>query len=151
VTETSYGIPESEEGLLSWSFVDERMRGDRTYWISTTLPDGRPHARPVWGVWLDGTFYCGGGPRTRWSRNLAVSPALTVHREDGEEVVIIEGEARQHTEETTDASLLERIDAAYEEKYGIPHGTPVWEVVPSTVFAWSDFPADATRWRFDGE
>ena len=27
------------------------------YWISTTRLDSRPHARPVWGVWLDGAFY----------------------------------------------------------------------------------------------
>ncbi|MFC6725988.1 pyridoxamine 5'-phosphate oxidase, partial [Halobium palmae] len=48
------------------------------------------------------------------------------------------------------ADRLARIDAAYEEKYGVEHGTPVFAVRPETVLAWSEYPADATRWRFDG-
>ncbi len=64
-----YGIPESEEGMLPWSHVVERLPGPRNYWVSTTRPDGRPHATPVWGVWVDNTLYFGGGPDTRRSRN----------------------------------------------------------------------------------
>ena len=148
-TEESYGIPESAEGMLSWEFVAEKMAGDRNYWVTTTRPDGRPHARPVWGVWLDDTFHCGGGPKTRWVRNLAANPGIAVHRESGEEVVIIEGEAERLTGETADAARLERIDDAYEEKYDVRHGTPVFAVRPDTVLAWSDYPDDATRWEFD--
>ncbi|WP_440006773.1 pyridoxamine 5'-phosphate oxidase family protein [Halomicrococcus sp. SG-WS-1] len=143
-TESSYGIPASGEGMLPWSFVAERMASDRTYWASTTLPDGRPHARPVWGVWIDDRFHCGGGERTRWVRNLAANPAIVVHRESGDEVVIVEGEA----EELADEERLARVDAAYEEKYGTPHGTPAFAVHPDAVLAWSDFPTDATRWEF---
>jgi hypothetical protein len=143
-TESSYGIPASGEGMLSWAFVVERMAGDRTYWVSTTLPGGRPHARPVWGVWVDDRVHCGGGERTRWVRNLAANPAVVVHRESGDEVVIVEGEA----EEVTDEERLARVDAAYEEKYGTPHGTPVFAVRPDAVLAWSDYPADATKWEF---
>ena len=50
---------------------------------------------------------------------------------------------------TVDAGMLDRLDDAYEAKYGIRHGTPVWRVDPLRVFAWTDFPADATCWRFD--
>ena len=149
-TEESYGIPTDEEGMLSWEFVTERLTGDRTFWVSTTRPDGRPHARPVWGVWVDGTFHCGGGPKTRWVRNLAENAEITVHRESGEEVVIIEGRAGKLSEGVADDDRLERIDDAYEEKYGIRHGTPVFAVHPETVLAWSDYPADATRWEFGG-
>jgi len=144
-TEASYGIPTDREGMLPWSFVAESLATDRTFWVSTTRPDGRPHARPVWGVWVDDRFHCGGGERTRWVRNLAVDPAVTVHRESGDEVVILEGEA----ERVTDADRLERVDAAYEEKYGVEHGTPVFAVIPDTVLAWRDYPTDATRWTFE--
>ena len=148
VTEESYGIPDDEEGLLSWEFVADRMADDRTFWVSTTRPDGHPHARPVWGVWLDDTFHCGGGERTRWVQNLAENAEITVHRESGTEVVIVEGRAGKLTERTADEEQLERIDDAYEEKYGIRHGTPVFAVHPHTVLAWSDYPQDATRWTF---
>ena len=48
-----YGLSESEEGMLSWGWAVERLVAARNYWVSTTRPDGRPHAMPVWGVWLD--------------------------------------------------------------------------------------------------
>ncbi|UPV99653.1 pyridoxamine 5'-phosphate oxidase family protein [Halorussus gelatinilyticus] len=150
-TEASYGIPATKEGLLSWEFVASRMADDRTYWLSTTRPDGRPHARPVWGVWVDDRFHCGGGERTRWVRNLAANPEVAVHRESGEAVVIVEGTAERIDEETADPERIERIDAAYDEKYGIRHGTPFFAVRPETVLAWRDYPADATRWRFEDE
>ena len=147
-TEASYGIPEREEGLLPWRFVEEKMRTDQFYWVTTTRPDGVPHARPAWGVWVDGTFYCGGGERTRWVRNLLQNGEIVVHRESAEEVVIIEGTAVRLDAESGDPALVERIDAAYEEKYEIRHGTPFFGVRPDVVFAWSDYPTDATRWTF---
>lgn len=148
-TERSYGIPEDEDGLLPWAFVAEGMADDRNYWISTTLPDGRPHARPVWGVWVDGAFHCGGGERTRWARNLAGGSGIVVHRESGDEVVIIEGTAERLDEESADPDRLERLDSVYEGKYGVGHGTPFFQVHPKTVLAWSDYPTDATRWTFE--
>ncbi|MDG5760588.1 hypothetical protein QA600_14725 [Natronococcus sp. A-GB1] len=52
-------------------------------------------------------------------------------------------------EETADAELLEGLEAAYEEKYDVHHGTPFFRVRPNVVFAWADFPTDATSWTFD--
>ena len=143
-----YGIPENEEGLLAWSYASERMAKARNYWVSTTRPDGRPHAVPVWGVWLDETFYHGGGPDTRKARNLDQNPALVVHLESGDEVVIIEGVAEKLTKENADPTLLERIDDAYESKYNLRHGTPVWALRPRVAFAWSEYPRTTTRWVF---
>ncbi|ELZ77660.1 pyridoxamine 5'-phosphate oxidase [Haloferax sp. Atlit-6N] len=149
VTEPSYGIPESEAGLLEWRVVETAFADDEVFWVTTTRPDGRPHARPVWGVWVDGAFHCGGGERTRWVRNLARDPRLAVHTESGTDVVILEGVAERLDEETADDATLTRVDDAYEAKYGIRHGTPVFRIRPERVLAWSGFPADATRWRFD--
>ena len=147
-TEESYGIPESKDGMLGWEFVEENMTTDRFYWVTSIRPDGKPHVRPTWGVWVEGTFYCGGGERTRWVRNLSTNTDIVVHREDAEEVVIIEGTAERIDDETADATLIERLDTAYAEKYDIHHGTPFFAVRPDVVFAWSNYPTDATQWRF---
>lgn len=150
-TEEGYGIPESEDGMLTWKFVEDAMSADQFYWVTTVRPDGKPHARPTWGVWVDEMFYCGGGKRTRWVRNLATNSNIVVHREDAEEVVIIEGRAERIGAESADAALIEQLDRAYEEKYGMPHGTPFFAVRPEKVFAWNDYPIDATRWEIASE
>src|SRR5438552_15044970 len=74
---------------LSWGWATERLSRARNYWIATTRPAGRPHSRPVWGVWLDTTLYFSTGSLA--AQNLASRPAITVHLESGSDVVIIEG------------------------------------------------------------
>ncbi|HSN73709.1 MAG TPA: pyridoxamine 5'-phosphate oxidase family protein, partial [Anaerolineae bacterium] len=83
-----YGISDEPDGLLPWSFASQRMAAARNYWIGSSRPDGRPHAAPVWGVWLDDVFYFGTVPGSVKARNLAANPALVVHLESGDEVVI---------------------------------------------------------------
>lgn len=141
-----YGIPEHREGLLEWDWVHERMTNARNYWIVTVQPDGSPHTVPIWGVWVDDAFYGGGGPDTRWSRNLKSNPAATVHLESGSEVVIIKGVAEAVID--PDEDLLTRIDDQYELKYNMRHGA-AWKIRPQVVFAWGDYPTTTTRWVFD--
>ena len=160
-----YGAAGLVEGLLPWSHTDERLAGARTYWIGTTLPDGTPHAVPVWGVWVDGRLYFGGSPETRMLRNLERNPAVVVHLESGDDVVILKGVA----EVVTDRALLGRVGKVGAAKYGggaeASGGTGdegagnggeggadhrVYAVVPHTAYAWNDFPKNATRWRFPG-
>lgn len=74
-----YGIPKSEKGTLPWTHVTDRLERARQYWIVTADGSGRPHSVPTWGVWLVDTLYFGGGPHTRWSRNLASNPQVAVH------------------------------------------------------------------------
>ena len=140
----SYGVPTGGEGMLPWGHVVERMSVARNYWLASVRPDGRPHSVPVWGVWVGDRLHFGGGRSTRKARNLAENPNVVAHSESGEDVVILEGVAQ----EVTDPALQERIDDAYEAKYGIRHGTPVWVLEPRVVHAWSRFPVDATRWVF---
>ncbi|HML21763.1 MAG TPA: pyridoxamine 5'-phosphate oxidase family protein [Aggregatilinea sp.] len=144
-----YGIPKTMDGVLPWSYATERLAPARNYWVSTTLPDGRPHARPVWGVLVDGVQYFGGGPQTRWARNLAARPEVVLHLESGDEVVIVEGTVTKLTEENADPDLLTRIDDAYEAKYNMRHGTPVWQLTPRVAFGWTKFPDDTTKWVFE--
>jgi hypothetical protein len=140
----SYGVPRGGEGMLPWSHVGERMSASRNYWLATVRPDGRPHSVPVWGVWVEDRLHFGGGRSTRKARNVASNPSVVAHSESGDDVVILEG----IVEEVIDPALQKRIDDAYESKYGIRHGTPVWVLRPRVVYAWSRFPVDATRWVF---
>ena len=104
-----YGVPAGEEALLPWRHVEERVRDARAYWMATVRPEGRPHAVPTWGVWVDTTFYTEGGGRK--VQNLRSNPAVVVHLESGDDVVIIEGEASEISR--PERPLFERIDAAY--------------------------------------
>jgi hypothetical protein len=151
-----YGIPDNDEGLLPWVWAVERLETARNYWFSTTRPDGRPHAMPAWAVWLDGELFFEGSPQTRRARNLAVSPAIVVHLESGDEVVILEGEAREVGK--PERALAERLAAAFTDKYASTHdyrptpeqwdGGGLWAMRPRVAFGWSKFPSDTTRWRF---
>jgi hypothetical protein len=146
-----YGIASGEDGVLPWSWAEARLAASRNYWIVTADAGGRPHAMPVWGVWLDGAVWFSSDRASRKARNLAGKPGIVVHLESGDEVVIVEGSA----EEVGDRDALEPFARAYEEKYGVgidldrPIG-PVYRVRPLTVFGWreEDFPTSATRWRF---
>ena len=139
-----YGVPEHTDGLLSYDHVAERLGEARNIWLVTVRPDGRPHAMPVWGVWVDDLFYFGGGPDTRKARNLRSNPHVVVHGESGDDVVVLEGRA----EPVDDDETQERVDDAYEVKYDMRHGPQVWAVHPTIAFAWTKFPDDMTRWRF---
>jgi nitroimidazol reductase NimA-like FMN-containing flavoprotein (pyridoxamine 5'-phosphate oxidase superfamily) len=150
-----HGIPKSADGLLPWSFVEERMAKARNYWVSTTRPDGRPHVRPVDGLWVDGAFCFGGDPKARWVRNLASNPAISVHLESLQEVVILEGTAEHVTD--PQHPLAARVAEASREKYpeyysGTPPFSPFWMMRPRVVFAWAlkNFPRSATRFLLSG-
>jgi pyridoxine/pyridoxamine 5'-phosphate oxidase len=108
---------------------------------------------PVWGVWLDDAFHFATDRASRKARNLAANPAVVVHLESGDDVVLLEGRARP----VTDPARLAAFDAAYQAKYGVrmadvPGDVSVWVVTPRVAFGWHerDFPGTATRWRFGG-
>jgi Pyridoxamine 5'-phosphate oxidase len=147
-----YGVPATADGQLPWSYVDERMTAARNYWVGTTRPDGRPHAMPMWGLWMDGRFYFATDRGSRKARNLTHDAATVVHLESGDEVVILEG----HAEEVTDAARRAAFDGAYQAKYGVamadvPGDLSIWAVTPRVALAWQerDFPGSATRWVLD--
>ena len=83
-----YGIPATDEGLLPWSWAEEKLAAARNYWVATASADGRPHAMPVWAVWIDGALYFGTGATTRTARNLAANPRLAVHLDCRQDVAI---------------------------------------------------------------
>lgn len=150
-----YGVPATIEGVLAWGHARERLERARNYWIATVRPDRRPHAVPLWGVWVDETLYFDGSPKTRRGRNIAANPAVAVHLESGDDVVIVEGVAEEVA--TPDPSLAARIAAAYGGKYAPDYqpkpdqwdGGGLYAVRPRVAFAWTHFPQDMTRFVFD--
>jgi Pyridoxamine 5'-phosphate oxidase len=148
----SYGIGRGGSApgeLLPWSRVEEWLIAARNYWVCTTRPDGRPHAKPVWGLWLDGLVMFSTDPESVTGRNVAAGSPVQVHLESGDEVAILDG----RLERPDDADLLARFADAYEAKYGIRVDvsraeTPILALRPSVVLSWeeSDYPETATRW-----
>ncbi len=142
-----YDVPENDEGMLPWSHVTERLERARNYWVGTVGANGQPHAVPVWGAWVDGGLYFGGGPRTM--RNIAANPAVVIHLESGDDVVILEGVAEEVT--NPDPSFVARYADAVEAKYEWrPEEAGGYVLRPRVAYAWSKFPGDATRFHFDG-
>ena len=152
-----YGIQAIGDGssLISWAWVDKMLSKARNYWISTTRPDGRPHAVPVWGVWREGAFFFGTGKRSQKERNLKNNPWLVVHLESDDEVIIIEG----RVERVADPDLFANIAEVYSAKYdwspldgleGDLPEDPYYRLKPEIAFAWSEaeFPETATRYLF---
>lgn len=154
-TEAGYGIPRSLEGTLPWTWARALLESSKTYWVATTRPDGRPHAMPIWGAWVDEAFWMEGGAQTRRARNIALNPAAVVHLERGDDVVIVEGLAERVHD--LDPALVERLRSGF-AKYRASHqyepdprdwaGGAIWRISPSIAFGWSAYPTDATRWRF---
>jgi len=128
---------------LSWAEVAARLAAARTYWLSTTMPGGAPHAAPVWGVVIESTLYLYSERRTRKARNLAADPRLVVHLESGDDVVIVHGTAEDlgHPAHVPDvgaalaaigAASAEQISGRRPDKFG--HGTR--EDQPACAAAW---------------
>jgi len=142
----------SPHKFLSFTHAENRLAKSRNYWICTTRSDGRPHSIPVWGFWLDGALYFGTARSSRKARNLTQNPAISVHLESGDDVVILEGLAREVS--PLEKATLKKLDAASRAKYKMPlMMTPesvIYSVRPRIVLAWTerDFPNNATRWQF---
>ncbi|MDQ2743831.1 MAG: pyridoxamine 5'-phosphate oxidase family protein [Chloroflexota bacterium] len=145
-----YQVPTGTMGLIPWARAVERLEQAQNYWLATTNPEGRPHVTPVWGVWVEGALYFDGIPSSRWARNLDANPALAVHLESGEDVLILEGLAEDLV---IDPDLGARVIEAWSGKYGRLQPKPVTDGIfrlrPRVARAWSQFPEDATRFRFE--
>lgn len=144
-----YGISESEEGLLPWSWAAERLGKSHNYWVHTVRSDGRPHAMPVWGVWAGARFYFSTARTSRKAANLTANPHCVVCTENAAEAVVLEGLA----EVIDDHDALRPVWEAYNAKYSWDlTGESMFVVRPRTAFAFiekpQEFEASATRWQF---
>lgn len=111
---------------------------------------GGSRALPVWAAFVNDTIYFGARPRSK--RNLAGNPAVSIHLESRDQVVIAEG--RAELVHGPDPALSKAIDDQYAGKYdwrpseegGTPVGEGWFALRPRRIIAWTSFPTDCTRW-----
>jgi hypothetical protein len=162
-----------------WSEGRQRLETperERICWLATVSPDGRPHVRPILGLWLDRAFYFITAETTRKGRNLAADPRCVIAASSAALPavdVIVEGDAFK----VTDQAKVRRVADAYASRLHWPlevrggavlgpnaptAGPPpyaVFELTPRTVFGLPGIARgeegegqaasfSPTRWRF---
>ena len=153
---SDYGARGGEgDEVIAWTSIEQKLRDAPNYWITTIRSDGRPHARPIDGVWVEGALVFGGSPETRWVRYLQRNPAVSVHLPSGDDVVILEGTVELVMDADHPVSEPSRVaqQAKYPQYYPddeLPEHQPFWMLRPTVAFAWTleGFPNGATRWTF---
>jgi hypothetical protein len=153
-----YGVPAELDGVLPWSWADERLNGCRNFWIVTASTSARPHALPVWGIWMSAierfAFSC--STHSRKARNLRANPQIVVAVDDTVECVSLEGRAREIVGAETDA-YVDAFARKYEtdpvkqrELADFVQANTIFEVLPERAFGIiereNEFAQRATRW-----
>jgi PPOX class probable F420-dependent enzyme len=143
-------------GFIPWHKVDNPLRAFRSIWLSTTRPDGRPHAMPVWFWWTGKAIYFTTHRDSQKARNLAQQAWVVIHAGDGDDVIILQGTA----DVVIDQAEKERVNGAYMEKYVDPYSGARATVLSETdiiyrvnigqVMTW-EYGSMNTRtdWRFE--
>ncbi|MBZ0289932.1 MAG: TIGR03618 family F420-dependent PPOX class oxidoreductase [Anaerolineae bacterium] len=143
-------------GHIPFRKIDLWLQGFRSIWISTTRPDGRPHAVPVWYWWDGRNIYFMTSQNSQKARNLALQPAIVVHAGDGDDTIILEGTAAV----VTDADELRRVNEQFSQKYVDPNsgaratiyepGAVVYRVNVRRMMVWEyGNVGSRTDWNFE--
>lgn len=104
-------------GHIAWATVEGRLGSTRSMILSTTRPDGRPHALPTWFWWDgEGRIYFVTARSTQKARNIAERHWVVAHFGDGDDVLMAEGPATV----VADADEQQTVDGGYREKYVDP-------------------------------
>jgi len=161
-----YGVPTDAADALPWAWGEERLARNRNYWVVTASAEGRPHALPVWGVWLadPDRFWFSCSPNARKVRNISENPLCAVAVDDTVECISVEGTARLADQAAdADADAIATMIASYLDKYWpdpVKHaemeaflrGHALIEVTPDRAFGIiereEEFAQRATRWRW---
>ena len=149
-----YGVVPADEGsgLLGWDWAVQRLDRSHDYWLSSVCSDRRPHAMPVWGVYLDERVWFSTGPSSRKATNIAANPAVVVSTDDAFTPVIVEGDATRVIDTDEIAAFAAAMDAKYHSDYGVDFyaANATFRIAPARVFGidGNDFTGSPTRWTF---
>jgi PPOX class probable F420-dependent enzyme len=152
-TTEAYGLGDApaDGTALPWARVLEWLSAARNYWVCTTRPDGRPHAMPVWGLWIDDAVWFSTDPASIKAKNLIARPDVVIHLESGDEVCVLEGRAVKVEDPDALADFDDRYDAKYQVRpSSMGEAAGVYLVKPATALVWTEaeFPTTATRFTF---
>lgn len=158
-----YGVPDDLDGVLPWSWAEERLVACQNFFFVTVNEVGRPHSMPVWAVWMP--------ERQRWAtscaatarklRNVRANPQVVFTTDDSVNVVSVEGRA-----EIVDGDAAQPAIDAWATKYEplmegatlddakeFMRGNGIIEVTPERAFGVIEepelFDTAATRWVWD--
>jgi nitroimidazol reductase NimA-like FMN-containing flavoprotein (pyridoxamine 5'-phosphate oxidase superfamily) len=161
---SDYGVPSDPAGVLPWSWAEQRLVANKNYWVVTASASARPHAMPVWGVWLPDTdrFWFSCSPNARKARNLAENPQCVVAVDDTVECVSVQGRARiaggRGDADAIDGAVDHYVrkywddPAVHAEMEAFLRGHAIFEFTPDVAFAIierdDEFAQRATRWRW---
>jgi pyridoxamine 5'-phosphate oxidase-like protein len=151
--EREHSLVADKPGTTSWDTARERLanpENQRTNWLATVRPDGRPHLMPVIAFWFDGAFHFVVGEGTRKGRNLAADSRCVIGTNSTTLPsldVIAEGRAEPLTDEDSVRRIAERfnssgwpLEARGDEVFGpnAPTAGPppyrIFRMVPSRAF-----------------
>lgn len=153
-----YGPPAGSDGLLPWTWAEQRLEDSHNYWLATVRQDGRPHLMIIWGLWHFGVFYFSTSSRSRKARNLENNAHCVIGTEQAHEAVVVEGAA----ERLSDVEQIKELLLLYQRKYDYDMSSmeedilalrePFFAVRPRVAFGLDEktFPQNATRWQFAG-
>ena len=150
------GYVDAPTGEVEWSYVQERLETAKNYWLVSISPKQKPHVIPRWGVWVNDKFYYDGSPETRHAQNLQNNSQVSLHLENGDQAVILNGYAEPIGK--PDKPLAEQISAAYRAKYteyGYSPEANQWDegglyvFTPRSVLAWTIFFENPTKFIFE--
>ena len=149
-------------GHIPFSKVDAWLRATRSMWIATVRPDQRPHLVPLWFYWDGRAIYFDTGIKTVKRRNLSNNDRVMAHIGDGDDPIIILGQARQ----VSDSDEISRVDQSFRAKYVDPNsgaaaGYPetdqdlAYRIDIERIMSWeygtvatrTDFYWDGTSWQ----
>jgi general stress protein 26 len=103
----------SDQGAVptTWQQTLQALQAAELFWISTVRADGRPHVTPLVAVWLDDALHFATGATEQKALNLRANPHVVLttgcNQWDTGVDIVVEGDARQVTDEATLARLAE--------------------------------------------
>lgn len=118
VTDLDARYSSADASPTAWPDARERLADAELYWLSTVRPDGQPNVAPLLSVWVDGAPCFCTGETERKARNVEHNPRCVLSTgtntlDEGFDIMV-EGDA----ERISDKRTLDRVAAAYEDKYG---------------------------------
>lgn len=101
-----------------------RLQTAPNIWLASVRANGTPHLVPIWFVWLDDKlFFCTARQSVK-ARNIRANPSVALALEDGNDPVVLEGEAKI-LEDVPDA-----VAQSFKQKYDWNiHGDDTYDAV----------------------
>src|SRR5262249_36691689 len=83
---------EKNRKSIPWGWAVNKLSDSHNY-LLMSIWSGKPHAMPVWGVWVRDSFFFSTGASSRKSKNLQANPHCLVCPDGATDALILHGVA----------------------------------------------------------